>query len=362
MDTLSRKKNFHREKENNMANITIYDIAKESGLSIATVSRYQNNKVVSDKSRQAIMKAIEKHNYTPNAAAQSLAAGARVLGIMVNDIRNPYLASLSAACEIAANKQGYSVLLCNLFDNRNLELKHLDKLYAQRVEAIIQLGLSTDALVSDPSYVDKVKRLIRKTPFVTSGKLDGVRSYSVNLDHIMAVNIMFDYLTSLGHRKIAFVGGKFFNQSAYDKKNEYIRLMKSRSITFPAEFIQEKGYDEETGFECMQRLFKLKTRPSAIMAISDECAIGVIHAARNHGLSVPEDLSVIGYDNTFLAEVARPRLTSVDCNIPHYGAILVDVAIRAARDEKPSRKIILDTRLVTRESCGKAPGYNKAKK
>ena len=338
-----------------MIDITIYDIAKEAGVSPATVSRVlTNNARVSDRKRQVIEKTIKKYNYKPNAAARSLSGGTRVIGLMVADIRNPFFAALAVECEIAANMRGYTVLLCNMLVDEALEEEHLDKLYAQRVEAIIQIGRRTDMVVSDPDYAEHVKRISRIIPFITTGKLEGVDYYSVRINHIQSMKIVMEYLVSLGHREIALVGGVKSVRSTWEKQNEYINLMKYYKLIFRREFIQEGTYDNTAGYNGMECLLKTDIRPGAVIAINDECATGAILAAQDNGFSVPGDISVVGFDNTAHAILIRPPLTTVDYNYPLMGTTLVDTAIQAARKKNPPREILLDSRLVIRESCRKS--------
>jgi DNA-binding LacI/PurR family transcriptional regulator len=187
--------------------LTIYDIAKEAGVSPATVSRVLTQKAkVSPEKKKSVEKIIEKYNFQPNALARSLSdTRTKILGIIAADIRNPYYAALVVECEIAANKLGYTVMVCNVFDDDELEDSRLEKMYAQRVDAIIQLGCRTDALVSDAGYAARVNRICATVPFLTTGKLDGVSFYRVAIDHVEAMRQVFDYLVSLGHTDIALI-------------------------------------------------------------------------------------------------------------------------------------------------------------
>ena len=341
--------------EINITEITIYDIAKEAGVSPATVSRVlTNNARVSDKKRQVVEKIIEKYNYRPSAAARSLSGGTRVIGLMMADIRNPYYSTLAIECEKAANEQGYTVLLCNMLEDPALENDLLEKLYAQRVEAIIQIGRRTDYLVSDPGYTEHVRRITRTIPFITSGKLDGVDCFSVGVSHSRSMELVMDYLVSLGHREIALIGGEKVWRSTYEKFNQYVLSLKKHKLKFRREFVQEGRYNDVAGYACMERILSCKPLPSAVIAINDECALGAILAVQDNGLSVPGDISVAGFDNTFQAILIRPTLTTVDCNYPLFGKTLITTAIEAAQGKNPPREISLKPLLVIRESCCKA--------
>jgi len=339
-----------------VTDITIYDIAKEAGVSIATVSRVLTKKTcVSDEKRKIVEKIIKKHSYKPNAAARSLSSGTRIIGLMVADIRNLYYATLAIECEKAAGEQGYTVIICNMLNDPVYEDDLLEKLYGQRAEAIIQIGRQTDLVISDPSYVKHVKHVNRVIPFITTGRLEGVDFFSVSTDHTKSMKLVMDYLNSLGHKEIALVGGYKAWRTTYEKWVEYVRLLKLYKLKHRKEFFQEGECTDTAAYACMERILKAKTLPSAVIAINDECALGIILAAQDHGLSVPGDLSVISFDNTYLARLIRPLLTTVDCNFPLLGKTLIDVAIQAAQRKNPLRETLLEPILVVRDSCSR-PG------
>ena len=332
--------------------MTIYDIAKIAHVSPATVSRVLTKKsCVSDRKREAVENIIRQYRFKPNAAAQSLSLGSRIIGLMIADIRNSYYASMAIECEKAAQKLGYTVLLCNLSGDQAYEHDHVDMLYAQRVEAIIQLGRATDDVVSNPAYAEHVNRISRTIPFITSGKLDGVDHFSVRINHAQAMMKVMDYLVSIGHREIAFVGGYNKVLPTYEKWNQYLLSLGTHNLEFRNEFIKEGEYSSEEGYSFLEQLLEAKTLPTAVIAINDECALGVILAALDHGLSIPRDISVVGFDNGFHATLIRPSLTTVDYNYPLFAGTLVETAVQLAEGKKPPREILIEPQLVIRESC-----------
>jgi DNA-binding LacI/PurR family transcriptional regulator len=335
-----------------MPDITIYDIAREAGVSPATVSRVlTSNARVSDEKRAAIEGLIQKYDFRPNAVARGLSTTTKILGLMTADIRNPYYAALAVECEKAANERGYTVLLCNILNENALEDAHLEKLYAQRVEAIIQIGCRVDALVPDPAYVEHVNRIARTIPFIVSDKFDGGNCFSLRIDHEEAMKMVMDHLFSLGHRGIALLGGRKTVQSTYEKWQQYIYLLGAHGLQFRDEYIQEGDYSETGGYACMKRLLKCKHKPTAVIAVNDYNAVGALRAAYDGGLTLPRDLSIISFDNTFLSEVANPKLTSVDYNYPLYGRTLIDMAIKAAEGGALKRDQFIKPQLIIRDSC-----------
>jgi DNA-binding LacI/PurR family transcriptional regulator len=336
-----------------MPEITIYDIAREAEVSPATVSRVLTGSARVSEAKQTIIKGlIQKYDFRPNAVARGLITSTRLIGLMTADIRNPYYATLAVECEKAAHERGYTVLLCNMFGNKELEDSHLEKLYAQRVEAIIQIGCRVDDMVSDPAYVEHVKRITRTIPFIISGKLEGADCYIVKIDHTASMKLVMDHLVSLGHRDIAFFGGAQRVESTNDKLQQYSYFMGAHGLTFRGEYIQEGNYEESGGYACMKRLLLYPHIPSAVIAVNDYSAIGAMRAAFEQGLSIPQDLSIVSFDNTFLSEAVRPKLTSVDYDYPAFGKLLVETALKTVeRLEVPKIQYIMP-RLIIRESCG----------
>jgi len=336
-------------------NINIYAIAKEAGVSPATVSRVLTKSArVSKEKRDKVQALIEKYNFRPNALARKLSnTESKTIGFLSQDIRNPFYASLFVECEKAANARGYSVLLCNSLGENELEDSHLENLFAQRVDAIIQTGGRVDELISDEEYVEHVNNIADSIPVVITGKLEGAECYQVNTDEGYAMELLMEYLISLGHRDIALIGGRKNVKSTYDKQLRYRQLLRRHAIEFNKEWIIEgERYDIETGYKCMNQLFDSnKKLPSALIAINDFTAIGVMHSIREHGLDIPNDISIASFDNTFVSEVSIPKLTTVAYNYKLFGEKLVEVAIDAIHKKEPLRMQLIKSELVIRESC-----------
>lgn len=337
--------------------ITIYDIAKEAGVSPSTVSRVlTNNANVSQEKKEKIQSLIEKYNFTPNAMARGLSdTKSRVIGIVVADVRNPYYAEVFVSCENAAKDAGYTVLLCNSLGVTEREFLHLEMLQQQRVEAIIQLGGRADDLISNEEYVEKVNRLITSIPMVVTGKIDDTRCYEVQIDAERAAELLMEHLYSLGHRKIALVGGRRNVLSTYHKYQKYKDFLKKHQMEYREEYIIDGSYDYETGYFGMNQVLELEDIPTAVIAINDFCAAGVLRSAAEHGYRIPQDMSVVSYDNTQLTDLMMPKMTSIDYDYTTYGRKLVDTAIAAAQGRKVPRHQKVMPSLVVRESSAPPP-------
>ncbi len=332
--------------------ITIYDIAKEAGVSAATVSRVLTNSAnVRPEKKERIQYLINKYNFKPNAMARSLTdTRSHVIGIIAADVRNSYYAKVFVACELAARERGYTVLLCNSLGETEQELTQLEMLYEQRVGAIIQLGGRADDLVSDVGYVEMVNQMTNNIPLVVTGKLDGATCYQVQIDAMKAMDLLMEHLVGLGHRQIALVGGRLDVLATFEKVQRYRQILKNYQMDYTEEYIRSGGYDFETGYKRMNELFDCSRMPTAVIAINDYAAAGVMRSAMEHGLRLPEDLSVASYDNTELTELLNPTLTSVDYHYEEFGRKLIDTAIAAADGTASSRIQLITPDLVVRES------------
>lgn len=338
--------------------ITIYDIAKEAGVSASTVSRVlTNNANVRSEKKEKVLALIEKYNFKPNALARGLAdTKTRTIGVLAADVRNPYYASLFVACENAARDKDYTVILCNSLGETEKEVDLLGKLQEQKVDAIIQLGGRGDDLASNIDYVELINQVMAKIPVVVTGKLDGTRCHVVRIDAMKAIEMLMNHLLELGHRKIALIGGRKDVLSTFEKHLRYKQILKENMIEFDSELVAEDGdYNFETGYGQMNQMLDKGIRPTAVVAINDFSAMGVMRSIQEHGLKIPEDISVVSYDNTYMAEMAIPRLTSVDYNYEEYGRKLIDTATAMIEGRKAGQLRMVTPTLVIRESSGPAP-------
>jgi len=343
------------QKQNESKVITIYDIAKEAGVSAATVSRVLTNSAnVRPEKKERIHRLIEKYNFKPNALARGLSdTRSKVIGIIVADVRNPFYADLFVACEVAARKAGYTVLLFNSLGETQQEEKLLEKLQEQRVDVIIQVGGRVDDLQSNEEYVEKVKHLMNTIPMVVTGKLDGTDCCQVRIDATKSTELLMEHLIGLNHTRIALIGGSMSVQSTYEKCQCYKQMLAKYNIPFRPELIAQDGfYNFENGYDRMNKMIAHK--PSAVIAINDFTAAGIMRSITEHGLRIPQDISLVSYDNTFISNVLAPKLTSIDYNYEAFGKKLVKAALGMAAGKEISRMQMVTPSLIIRESSGPA--------
>ena len=332
--------------------ITIYDIAEEAGVSAATVSRVlTKNANVREEKRKRVQELVDKYNFKPNALAKGLSdTKSKVIGIISADVRNPFYSAVYVACENAARAMGYRVLLCNSLGEGEREMDQLHMLMQQRVDAIIQLGGLADDMETNAEYAKEAGSIASSVPMVVTGKIDGVDCYRVTIDAVEAATLLTEHLIQLGHDRIALVGGRMNVTSTHEKYETYRKILDKHGIPFREEYVVSGGYNHETGYTGVKKLLGLKEIPTAIIAINDFSAAGVMRGITELGFKVPSDISVVSYDNTYITDLLVPKLTSIDYDYEKFGETLVKTAIAALKGEREPGLTPITPRLVVRES------------
>ena len=336
--------------------ITIYDIAKEAGVSASTVSRVLTNSAnVRPEKKERIQAIIDKYNFRPNALARSLSdTKTHILGVVTADVRNPFYAAVFVSVEKAATAAGYQVVLANSMGELDHEIDLLDSFRQQQADAIIQIGGMVDGVTSDERYVDFTRKLVATIPMVVTGKIDHVPCYSVKIDAVEASSLLVQHLIQLGHKKIALVGGRLDVTSTRQKYETFLQIMAENNLPVKDEYIIWGNYTHETGYNGVKKLLGLKEIPTSIIAINDFCAAGVVRGISELGFKIPEDISVVSYDNTYISELLVPKLTSIDYNYDEFGKALVRTAIGAIEGTEIPALQTVTPHLVVKESSGRA--------
>lgn len=338
--------------------ITIYDIAKEAGVSPSTVSRVlTSNANVRPEKKERVLQLIEKYNFKPNALARGLAdTRSKVIGLLTADVRNPFYAALFVACEKAANEAGYTLLCSNSLDVLEQEKALLEKLQEQKVDAIIQIGGSVDDLSTNLDYSEFVNQIMTTTPVIVTGKLDGTECHMVQIDSVKVMDLLMEHLLAHNHRKIAMIGGSMDVASTFVKVQRYKQLLQKYKIEYRSELLMTQGsYNAESGYYLMNKMLDQGTVPTAVIAINDFAAVGIVRSITEHHYRIPEDISVVSQDNTFLTSIAVPNLTSVDYDYEEFGRKLIETAIAVIEGKEVSMLQKVMPKLVERESSGPAP-------
>lgn len=347
---------MEKARKNEGKAVTIYDIAKEAGVSAATVSRVlTSNANVNQEKKDRVLKLIEKYDFTPNAMAQGLSnTRSRVIGIIVADVRNPFYSEMFVACQTAAEEYGYTVFLGNSLGHIESEKLQLEKLQEQRVDAVIQIGGRVDDLHSRADMVEKVNLLANRIPMVVTGKLDGTGCYQVQIDDAECMDLIMDHLVGLGHKRIGVIGGSMDILSTFGKFQRYRELLDRYGIPYLPELVgKDGGYDADTGYREMKAMLHRGADPTAVIAVNDFTAVGVMKCIQEASLRIPDDISVVSYDDTYITDLMTPPLTSIAYHYRHFGKVLVETAIGAIEGKELPKRQLIKPELMVRGSSGR---------
>ena len=304
--------------------VTIYDVAKEAGVSIATVSKVINNTGnMRESTRKRVLETMKEMNYTPSIMASALTGkSTQTLGLLVPDISNPFFAEMAKTIEDRAHEEGLSVIICSTDANPEKERKYLEVLQQKQADGIlIASKFQDDTLLDD--------LIERNVPLVMLTIDDPTMNVSkVSIDDFKGGFIATNHLLNQGHENIVMIA-----EHAYSSRMRVYGYREAHELM--SRKVQEDNimYAEATiegGKHCFEEIFKRNNAklPSAIFACNDLLAIGIIHAAKEYGISIPEDLSVIGFDNTILATTSVPALTSVSQPVEDMGKMSVDLLLK----------------------------------
>jgi LacI family transcriptional regulator len=329
-------------------NITIYDVAREASVSMATVSRVVNgNPNVKPATRKKVMEVIDRLGYRPNAVARGLASKkTTTVGVIIPDISSPFFAELARGIEDIATMYKYNIILSNSDQNIEKELHLLNTMLGKQVDGIVFMGGNIKE-----EHVEQFKK--SPVPIVLAGSIEETGEIpSVNIDYKQA---SFDAVTAFvekGHKQIAFVVGPYHEPINKDKKLEgYKRALSEAGIEYKEELVVEGDYTYDSGLEAIERILELDTKPTAILVGSDEMALGVVHGAFDRGYSVPEDFEVISSDNTRLTLMVRPQLTTIVQPLYDIGAVAMRLLTKYMNKENVEENIVvLPHRIENRNS------------
>ncbi|MFF2481324.1 LacI family DNA-binding transcriptional regulator [Paenibacillus sp. NPDC058071] len=328
----------------------IKDVAKHAGVSVTTVSRVLNGeKYVKDDLKARVKKAIDELGYSPSHIARSLVRNkTNLIGVIVPDITSSFYSSILGSIEQSTNLNDYNLIVGNIAEDEDKEYKYLQVFKEMRVEGII---------IMHEKLNDETRELIGKlgVPVIFSSVKPVEQPFiSVIIDDFHAAYDAACHLIELGHKRIAFIGGDMRDvTSGQNRYIGYIQALKDHGIEVAKEYIHFGDYKTPSGYEIMKQLLACAERPTAVFAVSDDMAVGAMNCIHDHGLSVPDDLSVMGFDGSQLTELVRPRLTSMEQPIQEMGKETVNVLLKLISGEQSvaNSDVILKHKLVVRESC-----------
>lgn len=334
--------------------VRLLDVARRAGVGVGTASRVLNNEAsVSEEKRRRVLEAIEELGYRPNAIARSLKVSrTKTLGVIIPDVSNEFYSEIVRGAEDAARGERYNILLCSTDGKSEKEGHAVSMLSEKLVDGIIMLSydLSGDILRSLHEAdipVALIATLLEEDAFIT-----------VNISNYQASRQAVEYLLGLGHRRIAMIAGPERDRDGGENRLAgYQAALAESGIGYDPVLVERSGgYTYEQGYLCMQRILERNTGLTAVFAASDHIAMGCIRALWDRGVRVPEDVSVMGFDNLSITNYAIPPVTTVDQPRYEMGRLAAEKICQILDGQTvEERHFVLTHSIVCRSSTGSPP-------
>ena len=343
---------------------TIYDIAREAGVSTATVTRVvRGDSNVRDATREKVQRVIDAHAYAPSASAQHLEDGqSKTIAIVMPAVINPYFTRIYNEAYKEAEAHGYYAWLFQIQENQPIPRSLVDELIRRRIDGVIFAGgiWSTER----SGLADALGRLKHYMPVATicppTVKMDCICIHS---DLASCSRLPVRHLHALGHRRIAFIGGSMQFKDSSKRGENFLEELRALDLPDDPAYHVDAGFDAESGERAVLRMLSgLEHRrwPTAIIAFNDQMALGAIKQLKQMGLRLPEDMAIIGCDNQFFCPYTDPPLTSIDLHPEEMTQSAVrELLVAREGNRTQSFSMMREATLIVRESCGAKLGYRK---
>ncbi|MBX9601660.1 MAG: LacI family transcriptional regulator [Bryobacteraceae bacterium] len=327
--------------------LSIKDVARIANVSHSTVSRaLRDSPLVNPETAARIKKIALESSYRASAVARSLATSkTHTLGVVVATVADPFIAEVISGIEAAARQRGYSVFLANSDGVADRETSVVESFEERRVEGILVLASRVGS-----SY----RTLLEKTsiPIVLINNYKfGDCAYSVDIDNVPASREATRHLIGLGHRRIAYLGDRFGFNSDTERFSGYRQELAAADIAFRPEFVVHGDGTPPGGEAAVQQLMQLPGRPTAVFCYDDMTALGALRGIRAAGLRVPEDVSVVGFDDLLIASYVEPALTTIRQPKEHMGTLATEMILNLLSGEKGEANVKVAGELIVRKSA-----------
>lgn len=333
---------------------TIRDVAREAGVSPATVSRYLNGNIeLPAETAGRIDAASKRLDYRPNLLAKRLSLGSsETIGLVTPEIANPFFAALAAAAEDEARRAGFSILLSSTGGDLEMEAASIDRLAARHVDGLLVLTNRVD----DGRLRDLIDG--RTDVVLLDEDVPGARVTRIFVENEAGAYDATRHLIAAGHRRIAHIGGPEQLLSARERFAGFARAMAESGLAVEGGLVRFGAYERDFGRDATRAILA-NGRPTAVFTGSDYIAVGVLQELAAHGLSAPGDLSLASFDDMPFADLLSPPITTVRQPIEALGRIGIRTLLAQIRGEEPPLIQRLPTELVVRRSVGPPPGRAK---
>ncbi len=327
--------------------MNIKEVAARAHLSTATVSRTINNSgLVRPSTAEKVQRAIRELGYYPNTQARALVSGrSRMFGLIISDIVNPFFPELVKSFEFAAIHHGYEVIVANTdYDSERMS-GCVRRMIERKVDGV---AVMTSEL--DRHLLDELSHRRLPIVFLDVGKLKPLIS-NINVDYSRGIGEAVQHIVSLGHQRVGFISGPLTLKSARTRRSAFLKCIAACGIGERQRSVVEGNHKIDGGESAMMRLLSLPNPPTAVLTSNDLTAIGALRAVARTGLHVPNDISVVGFDDIELSRFTQPPLTTIRLSRDELGRKAFDALYETvAGQQRPGQEIKVSTRLVVRES------------
>lgn len=330
--------------------MNIKEVAARAKVSTATISRTINqSEVVSPKTAERVWQAIRELGYYPNTQARALVSGkSRIFGLIISDISNPFFPELVKAFEDTAILHAYEVIVANTDYKSDRMGLCVRRMIERKVDGV---AIMTSEI--DRPLLDELSRRHLPIVFLDMGKVKPLIS-NISVDYARGVRESVQHLVSLGHKKIGFISGPSDLKSARTRRNAFLECLRECGISDKHQIIVEGNHRVDGGQSAMREMLARPTPPTAVLTSNDLSAIGALHAIQNAGLRVPQDISVVGFDDIELSQYTQPPLTTVRLSRDELGRKAFHALYQAAEGTTTvGQEIKIATSLVIRESTAR---------
>ena len=303
---------------------TIYQVSELAGVSLATVSRVMNkNTKVSDKTTKKVLDAMQTLGYKPNSIAQSLASNCtNSVGILVSELHGPFFAQMMAGIESELRAAGKHVIITTGHSEEDKEKEGIDFLISRRCDAII---LHVEAVTDD--YLISLSK--GTTPvYLMSRYVQELKNNCISLDNKLGGYLATKSVLEQGHTEIAYIAGPQFKADAVNRLAGHKQALEEANITFDPSLYFEGDFNETGGSSALEHLINSKLNFTALVCANDEMASGAMKYAREHGYHLPNDLSIVGFDNVIFANYLYPTLTTIDNPVAKMGEMAAKLVLK----------------------------------
>lgn len=329
--------------------VTIKDVARAAGVSVATVSRaHHNSRLVTEATRRRVRAVADRLGYAPHAAAQSLSTSrTQTIGVLLPDLYGEFYSELIRGIDQTAQRHGFHLLVASSHDQKQ-EIAAAVQAMRGRVDGLIVMSPAPGAHLV-------IRDLPPTFPVVLLNSAASGTAYdSLAIANARGAREMVEHLAALGHRRIAIITGPAGNHDAAERLRGYRLALKEAAIA-PVPGLERPGdFTDASGYRACRELLHASPRPTAIFAANDAMAIGALSALREAGVRVPADMAVAGFDDIPMARYMHPPLSTLRVDITALGARAADRVLEAVAQRRRHRKRreTLPVTLVVRESCG----------